>query len=87
MSEVREEVKAASDFGQHAPNIIGNQEDKESVMSVTTPNKQIYDPNQSGFNILGQPKTAKEGGQGFNPNNFDPITPKRSEDQKERRQQ
>ena len=84
---IREEVKAAQVFGQSTPNIIGNQEDKQSSGSLASSFKPPYDPNQSGHNIFGQPKMTQEGGKPFNPNSFETISPKRTEDQKERRQQ
>ena len=74
LSAMRDKANATpSKSFANTPNIIENQEDKES--------------SQSGFNILGQPKATKDGGQGFNPNNFSTIAPKRTEDQKERKQQ
>ena len=70
MGATRAKKEGASGFGQNGPNIIGNQEDKQSDGSMASSFKPPFDPNKSG--------------QGFNPNTFQSITPKRTEEQNER---
>ena len=66
LGATRAKKEGASGFGQNGPNIIGNQEDKQSDGSMASNFKPPFDPNKSG--------------QGFNSNTFQSITPKRAEE-------
>ena len=52
LESIREEVKGADTFDQINPNIIGNQEDKQSSGSMASSFKPPFDPNQSGVSYF-----------------------------------
>ena len=52
LAAIREEVKGADTFDQIRPNIIGNQEDKQSSGSMASSFKPPFDPNQSGVSYF-----------------------------------
>ena len=53
LEALREELKTAPNaFDQNTPNIIGNQEDKQSSGSMASSFKAPIDPNQSGVSYF-----------------------------------
>ena len=52
LGAMREELKAADTFDQIKPNIIGNQEDKQSSGSMISSFKAPIDPNQNGVSYF-----------------------------------
>jgi hypothetical protein len=52
LEAIREEVKGADTFDQINPNIIGNQEDKQSSGSMASSFKPPFDPNKSGVSYF-----------------------------------